>query len=143
VARATLDFVQSEMLSPEGAFLSAIDAETDGHEGAYYTWTREELRTHLAGDHDLFGGIRVLATPGHTPGHQSLVVDVVDGRTIIAGQAVYTAGEWAGDPDAREGRSRAPDKAAYDRSIERLRRLDPARVYFGHDRRSWTASAAA
>jgi len=97
----------------------------------------------IAGDHDLFAGIRVVATPGHTPGHQSLVVDAADDRTIIAGQAVYTAGEWEGDSGAREGRSRAPDKAAYDRSIERLRAFDPTRVVFGHDRRQWTASRSA
>jgi glyoxylase-like metal-dependent hydrolase (beta-lactamase superfamily II) len=97
----------------------------------------------VAGDHDLFEGIRVVATPGHTPGHQSLVVDAADGRTILAGQAVYSAGEWAGDADAPEGRSRAPDSAAYARSIERLRGFDPARVLFGHDRRAWTASTTA
>ena len=39
VARATLDFVLREMTGREGGFFSAIDAETDGHEGAYYTWT--------------------------------------------------------------------------------------------------------
>ena len=93
----------------------------------------------VAGDYEPFPGIQVLATPGHTPGHQSLVVDTADGLTVLAGQAVYTSGEWAGDPDAWEGRSRAPDPAAYDRSIERLRALEPARVFFGHDRRSWTA----
>jgi len=93
----------------------------------------------IAGDHDLFEGIRVVATPGHTPGHQSLIVESNQGRTVLAGQAVYTAGEWAGDPDAREGRSRAPDKAAYDRSIERLKALRPVRVLFGHDRSAWTA----
>ena len=93
----------------------------------------------IVGDHDLFEGIRVVATPGHTPGHQSLIVESNQGRTVLAGQAVYTAGEWAGDPDAREGRSRAPDKAAYDRSIERLKALRPVRVLFGHDRSAWTA----
>jgi uncharacterized protein len=55
VARATLDFVLRELTSPQGGFLSAIDAETNGHEGAYYTWTRDELETHVAGaDRDLF-----------------------------------------------------------------------------------------
>ena len=96
----------------------------------------------IAGDHDLFDGIRVVATPGHTPGHQSLVVESNEGRTVLAGQAVYTAGEWVGDPDAREGRSRAPDKGAYDRSIERLKALRPDRVLFGHDRMAWTASSS-
>ncbi len=94
---------------------------------------------HVAGDHEPFEGIRVVATPGHTPGHQSLVVETAEGRYVIAGQAAYTAGEWAGDPDAREGRSRAPDHAAYDRSLDRLRALDPEGVFFGHDRASWTA----
>ncbi|MBA2700136.1 MAG: N-acyl homoserine lactonase family protein [Chloroflexi bacterium] len=93
----------------------------------------------IAGDHDLFEGIRVLATPGHTGGHQSLAVETADGLHILAGQAVYTAGEWAGEPNAWEGRSRAADPGAYDRSIERLRELHPVRVFFGHDRRPWAA----
>jgi glyoxylase-like metal-dependent hydrolase (beta-lactamase superfamily II) len=97
----------------------------------------------IAGDHDLFEGIRVVASPGHTPGHQSLVIDAADGRTILAGQSVYSAGDWAGDPGAWEGRSSAPDSAAYDRSIRRLRALDPTHVVFGHDRRGWTPVGSA
>jgi uncharacterized protein YyaL (SSP411 family) len=49
VARLTLDFVLREMTGPEGGFYSAIDAETDGHEGAYYTWTPAELDATLPG----------------------------------------------------------------------------------------------
>jgi N-acyl homoserine lactone hydrolase len=93
----------------------------------------------MAGDYDLFPGIRVIATPGHTSGHQSLVVDTAEGRNILCGQAVYSLGEWTGAPAAREGRSRAWDRDAYDRSVQRLRDLEPVRVYFGHDRRSWPA----
>jgi len=50
VARRTLDFVLAELTGPHGGFLSAIDAETAGHEGAYYTWTREELEQTLGPD---------------------------------------------------------------------------------------------
>jgi uncharacterized protein YyaL (SSP411 family) len=50
VARFTLDFILAAMTSPEGAFLSAIDAETDGHEGAYYTWTEADLEAELPGE---------------------------------------------------------------------------------------------
>jgi uncharacterized protein len=50
VARSTLDFVLREMTGEEGGFLCAIDAETEGHEGAYYTWTGEELDRLLPGD---------------------------------------------------------------------------------------------
>ncbi len=94
----------------------------------------------VGGDHDIAAGVRIVATPGHTPGHQSLLVETDDGLTVIAGQACYTVGEWTGDPDAIEGRSTAPDRAAYDASIERLRGLDPTTVLFGHDRRAWRAT---
>jgi uncharacterized protein len=51
VARETAAFLEREMTSPEGALWSAIDAETDGHEGAYYVWTRAEIDAVL-GDED-------------------------------------------------------------------------------------------
>ncbi len=51
LARGTLDFLLREMALPEGGFKSAIDAETDGQEGAYYVWTTAELRRVL-GDAD-------------------------------------------------------------------------------------------
>jgi glyoxylase-like metal-dependent hydrolase (beta-lactamase superfamily II) len=95
-----------------------------------------------AGDHEVAPGIRIIATPGHTPGHQSIVVATNEGPTILAGQACYTVGEWIGDPDALEGRSGANDREAYDRSIERLRALDPVRIRFGHDRQAWVAEPA-
>jgi N-acyl homoserine lactone hydrolase len=91
------------------------------------------------GDHEITPEMRLVATPGHTRGHQSLVVETADGPVVLAGQACYTAAEWAGEPDALDGRSGAPDQTAYDRSIDRLRALEPARVYFGHDRLAWSA----
>ncbi len=58
VARATLDFVLAEMTGPEGEFHSAVDAETDGHEGVYYTWTAEELSAALKPeDHELLSRV--------------------------------------------------------------------------------------
>jgi len=92
----------------------------------------------VAGDHQILPGIRVMSTPGHSPGHQSLVVDTAEGPTVLAGQALYSVGEWDGMPGAREGRSSARDQAAYDASVARLRAIDPVRVWFGHDRATWT-----
>jgi glyoxylase-like metal-dependent hydrolase (beta-lactamase superfamily II) len=91
-----------------------------------------------SGDHEPVTGIRVVATPGHTPGHQSLVIKEADGLVVLAGQACYSVGEWIGDPTAIEGRTSSSDRAAYDRSIERLRGFDPVRVYFAHDRAHWS-----
>jgi len=91
----------------------------------------------VAGDHEPVPGVRIFATPGHSPGHQSLVVQTPDGPLLLAGQAVYSAGEWRGLDDAREGASHAQDGAAYARSVARLRALNPKRVLFGHDRQGW------
>lgn len=43
-------FLESEMKSPEGAFYTAIDAESEGEEGRYYLWTPEEVRDVLGKD---------------------------------------------------------------------------------------------
>ena len=47
VIRETAAFLAREMTSEDGALWSAIDAETDGHEGAYYVWTRAEIEEAL------------------------------------------------------------------------------------------------
>jgi N-acyl homoserine lactone hydrolase len=93
----------------------------------------------LDGDRAISEDVTLVATPGHTPGHQSLAVRTAEGLVVLAGQACYTAAEWAGEATPLEGRSRAPDVEAYDRSIQRLRDLRSARVRFGHDRAAWTA----
>ena len=62
IARFTLDFVLRELTGEAGGFLSAIDAETDGHEGAYYTWTAAELDRALPGkDGELFRAVHGMA----------------------------------------------------------------------------------
>jgi N-acyl homoserine lactone hydrolase len=89
------------------------------------------------GDHDLVPGVRVLSTPGHSPGHQSLVIDQPDGPVVMTGQAIYGVDEWTSSA-GREGRTTAPDRDAYDASIARIRAIDPRRVLFAHDRRPWS-----
>lgn len=91
----------------------------------------------LDGEVDPLPGMRIVPTPGHSPGHQSLVIDSPDGLLLLAGQAVYSRGEWVGRSDAREGASTARDRAAYDRSLTRLKALNPKEVLFGHDRQGW------
>jgi len=48
VARDILDYVLRDMTHPEGGFYSAEDADSEGHEGKFYCWTREELSKLLA-----------------------------------------------------------------------------------------------
>lgn len=46
-AREILDYVLRDMRSPEGAFYSAEDADSEGVEGKFYVWTEKEIREIL------------------------------------------------------------------------------------------------
>jgi uncharacterized protein YyaL (SSP411 family) len=47
-------WLKSEMTSPEGLFYSALDADSEGEEGKYYTWSEKEIRESLGTDADAF-----------------------------------------------------------------------------------------
>ena len=53
--------------------------------------------TKLEGDHDVFGdgSMTILSTPGHTPGHQSLLVKLPKtGAVVLSGDAVHFKSNW-------------------------------------------------
>ena len=54
VMEKTLGFVMRELTSHEGAFYSALDADSEGEEGRYYVWSKSEVRDILGKDADLF-----------------------------------------------------------------------------------------
>jgi uncharacterized protein YyaL (SSP411 family) len=50
----TMDFIQREMLHPSGGFYSALDADSEGVEGKFYVWDRQEIEEILGADADIF-----------------------------------------------------------------------------------------
>ena len=89
------------------------------------------------GDAQLADGLRVVATPGHTPGHQSVVVAAGDDVVVLGGQCAYTAAEFAaGRVDPGDVHDPSWHDAAVE-SLRRLRALRPGRVLFAHDRAEW------
>ncbi len=50
VAAETADWVRREMQSPEGGYYSSLDADSEGHEGKFYVWDRDEVRSALSAD---------------------------------------------------------------------------------------------
>ncbi len=48
VVRDILDYVLRDMTHPDGGFFSAEDADSEGHEGKFYCWTKDELARLLS-----------------------------------------------------------------------------------------------
>lgn len=46
----TVEWLQREMMHPQGGFFSALDADSEGEEGKFYTWTWAELQEALKDD---------------------------------------------------------------------------------------------
>ncbi|MBC7124726.1 MAG: thioredoxin domain-containing protein [Bacteroidales bacterium] len=54
VVEETITFVERQLLSSTGGFFSALDADTAGLEGGYYTWGKNEVEQILGYDSELF-----------------------------------------------------------------------------------------
>ena len=50
VAEGTLDYLLRDMLLPGGAFAAAEDADSEGEEGLFYSWTPDEIEEALGED---------------------------------------------------------------------------------------------
>jgi N-acyl homoserine lactone hydrolase len=92
----------------------------------------------MQGETEIAPGIRAVPTPGHTPGHQSLVIEEQGGPVVLAGQAAYTVAEFL-DPEREPARGlkTAFSGAQFLESLDYLRAIKPQRVYFSHDERVW------
>jgi uncharacterized protein YyaL (SSP411 family) len=49
--RETLDYIIRDMTDPAGGFYSTEDADSEGHEGLFYTWTPDEIKAVLGDEH--------------------------------------------------------------------------------------------
>jgi N-acyl homoserine lactone hydrolase len=94
----------------------------------------------VTGQAEVLPGVLLMPTPGHTAGHQSLIVRRPDGAVIVAGQSHDTATQYAADQLAwRASRDRhGPPLADIPHWMDALAQLDPRIVYFAHDRSAWT-----
>jgi N-acyl homoserine lactone hydrolase len=83
-----------------------------------WVWFDGASYVEVDGDAELFDGVSVLFTPGHSAGHQAVVV----GGTVLAGDVTYSMRELI-------------DGATP--SIRRIHELEPARVYLAHHEQPW------
>lgn len=61
----TIDFVKQELTSPEGAFYASLDADSEGVEGKFYVWTKEEVDNVLGDDAAIFSAYYNITAAGN------------------------------------------------------------------------------
>ncbi|HEX3788077.1 MAG TPA: N-acyl homoserine lactonase family protein [Pseudonocardiaceae bacterium] len=110
-------------------------------------WNLPALSYELVdGEQELFPGLRVLPTPGHTPGHQSVLLRLPEtGAVIICGDAVncqdnYDHDSWSGQADPATARESAHRLLA-------VAKAENGTMFYGHDReqarqRRWAPGAS-
>src|ERR1700727_938147 len=87
----------------------------------------------LDGDTEVLPGLSVITTPGHTVGHQSVLVSSGDGRPdLLIGDAAYTPRQYQHPASDKLPPGQADDLTAWRDSLHRIRSLAGARVHFCH-----------
>jgi glyoxylase-like metal-dependent hydrolase (beta-lactamase superfamily II) len=87
----------------------------------------------VSGDEEIAEGVHVVATPGHTPGHQYVVVEAGDSRVVLGAQCAFRASEvQTGEPAETNLHDESWRDAARE-SLARLRAFGPTTVHLSHD----------
>jgi N-acyl homoserine lactone hydrolase len=96
------------------------------------------------GEAEVAPDLWLIPTPGHTRGHQALVVRCTDGTVILAGQSHDHAAAFTADQLAwrAAGGEPGPVTPSHPPWIDRLMAFDPRRVCFAHDNAVWEPSGA-
>ena len=105
-------------------YVQRVEHEASAGPGYLQAWVEFEGADYrlVDGDAAIAPGVSVLFTPGHSPGHQAVVVDADDGLTVLGGDVTYSMRELiaGGSP-----------------SIDRIHALRPRRVFLAHHHRPW------
>jgi hypothetical protein len=111
VARRTLDFMLRELATQDGGFASALDADSEGEEGRFYTW-------------DLVPLVDALRTAG---------IDADDAQAVAAHWGVTPGGNWEGRSILHVPGAEAPSEALLQRARGALFTAREQRVRPGRD----------
>lgn len=82
----TIAFIQRELTAPNGGFYAALDADSEGVEGKFYTFTKAEIEAILGNDADLFCIYYNITEDGNWEEEHTNVLFRKEQDEVLAGQ---------------------------------------------------------
>ncbi len=116
----------------QAAEIDAVDAES-GYTDRSWALAPWAQRRRIVGDEEIAEGVTIIATPGHTAGHQSVLVEAGDRRVVIGAQVVWHGPELDDEVASAANVDPVPElQAAAVESICRIKALHPEVVHLSH-----------
>ncbi len=81
---STLQFIRREMRHPDGGYFAALDADSEGEEGKFYVWQKQEIDTLLGEDAHLFCSYFGVTEKGNWEGKNILNIQEVSDNFAAA-----------------------------------------------------------
>ena len=127
-------FPNARFICQRRELASLYEPDNPSSKGGYIKDYVKQFSYELVdGDLQLFDGISVVLTPGHTIGSQSVIVDTDDGLTIISGDLITLQESWYMDPPRSSALYYSEEALTmmYE-SIDKLRKIS-TRLLPGHE----------
>ncbi|MCP4142485.1 MAG: thioredoxin domain-containing protein [Chloroflexi bacterium] len=83
ICEETLGFIARETTHPDGGFYSSLDADSEGVEGKFYVWEKEEIEDLLGDDYTLFEAAYGISATGNWEG-KTVLQRTTDDLTLAA-----------------------------------------------------------
>jgi len=136
ISHLHFDHCGQQGVLPAPVYVQATEfevAQTPGYTVPDWAAIPEDRLRLVHGDQEIAEGVSLLSTPGHSPGHQSVLVEATGERVVIAAQCAFRAAELrTGEPVASNCDDEGWEVDARD-SLERLRALAPVTAHLSHD----------
>lgn len=116
----------------QAAELAAVEADPFYTDPSWAIAPPAQRRT-VRGDEAIIDGVTILATPGHTAGHQSVLIEAAGRRVVIGAQVVWHRDELEAETASPANVDPVPElQAAAGESIRRLKALAPETIHLSH-----------